>query len=99
MSALSKQISGNHYKQFAIQPVEFIHKNKIPYCEANAIKYLCRWREKNGIEDLKKAIHYIELLMELENDDASIHTRQPGETRSPTGSLEVDWPVYRRSTT
>jgi hypothetical protein len=46
--------------------VEFIHKNKIPYIEGCAIKYLCRWREKGGIEDLKKARHYIELLIDLE---------------------------------
>ena len=45
---------------------ECIHANNIPFCEANAIKYLCRWRSKNGIEDLKKARHYIDLLIELE---------------------------------
>ena len=51
-SALSSQVGGSHYKGFAIQPVEFIHKNKLPYIEGCCIKYLCRWREKNGIEDL-----------------------------------------------
>jgi len=66
MSALTKQVAGTHYKQMPIQPVEFIHANQIPYCEANAIKYLCRWRNKNGIDDLRKAIHYIELLIEME---------------------------------
>ena len=66
MSALTKQVAGTHYKQMQIQPVEFIHANQIPYCEANAIKYLCRWRNKNGIDDLRKAIHYIELLIEME---------------------------------
>jgi hypothetical protein len=65
-SALDVQIGGGHYKSYAIQPVEFIHKNKIPYIEGCAIKYLCRWREKGGIEDLKKARHYIELLIDLE---------------------------------
>lgn len=67
MSALDVQVAGIHYKQMAIQPVEFIWANKIPYCEANAIKYLCRWREKGGISDLEKAKHYIDLLIELEN--------------------------------
>jgi hypothetical protein len=60
------QIGGGHYKSHAIQPVEFIHKNKIPYIEGCAIKYLCRWREKGGIEDLKKVKHYIDLLIEME---------------------------------
>jgi hypothetical protein len=65
-SALDVQVGGGHYKSYAIQPVEFIHKNKIPYIEGCAIKYLCRWREKGGVEDLKKARHYIDLLIEME---------------------------------
>ena len=65
-SALNTQVGGGHYKDYAIQPVEFIHKNKIGFCEGNAIKYLCRWREKGGLEDLKKARHYIDLLIEME---------------------------------
>ena len=63
---LQSQVGGTHYKDLKIQPIEFIHANNIPFCEANAIKYLCRWRNKNGIEDLKKARHYIDLLIELE---------------------------------
>jgi hypothetical protein len=66
MSALDKQVAGNHYKDLKIQPVEFIQKNKLGFCEGNAIKYLCRWQAKNGIQDLHKAIHYIELLIEME---------------------------------
>lgn len=67
MSALEKQVSGNHYKDFPIQPVEFIHKNNIPYIEGNVIKYISRWRDKGGIADLEKAKHYIDLLIELES--------------------------------
>jgi hypothetical protein len=67
MSALDKQVSGSHYKQFKIQPIEFITKNNIPFIEGNVIKYICRWRDKNGLEDLDKVIHYVELLKELEN--------------------------------
>jgi hypothetical protein len=63
---LDEQIDGNHYKQMKIQPVEFIHANGIPYLEGNVIKYVSRWRSKNGVADLKKAKHYIELLIELE---------------------------------
>lgn len=66
MSALKKQISGSHYKDFPIQPVEFIHKNQIPYMEGNVIKYVARWRDKGGIADLEKAKHYIEMLIEME---------------------------------
>ena len=64
--ALDVQVSGNHYKDLAIQPVEYIHANGIGYFEGNVIKYVSRWRNKNGIADLEKAKHYIELLIELE---------------------------------
>ena len=66
MSALDKQVSGSHYKQFKIQPAEFIHANTIGYLEGCAIKYLCRHRDKGGLEDLRKAQHYIDLLIDLE---------------------------------
>lgn len=65
-SALDIQVAGNHYKDLAIQPVEYIHANGIGYFEGNVIKYVSRWRAKNGIKDLEKAKHYIELLIELE---------------------------------
>lgn len=68
---LADQIGGSHYKDFAIQPIEFIHANNIPFCEANAIKYLCRWRNKGGRTDLEKAKHYIELLIQLEYGEES----------------------------
>jgi len=61
------QIGGDHYKDLVIQPAYFCYVNKIPYLEATAIKYLCRWRKKNGIEDLKKAKHFIDLLIEFEH--------------------------------
>lgn len=66
-TALEVQHGGGHYKGMSIQPVEFIHANNIGYMEGNAIKYLCRWQLKNGLEDLNKAKHYIELLIEMEN--------------------------------
>jgi hypothetical protein len=68
MSALDTQIGGTHYKNFAIEPIEFIHKNGIGFCEGNAIKYLVRWREKGGKQDLLKAKHYIDLLLEMEGE-------------------------------
>lgn len=71
MSALETQINGKHYKELAIQPVEFIHANGIGYMEGNVIKYVTRWRSKGGIADLEKAKHYIELLIELETQQAA----------------------------
>jgi len=65
-TALDVQVGGGHYKSFAIQPVEFIQRNKLGFCEGNAIKYLCRHKEKGGAEDIKKVIHYCELLLQLE---------------------------------
>ena len=65
-NALDVQVAGSHYKKHGIQPVEYIHTNKIGYFEDNVIKYVTRWRDKGGIADLEKAKHYIDLLIELE---------------------------------
>ena len=65
-NALNVQVAGSHYKKHGIQPVEYIHTNKIGYFEGNVIKYVTRWRDKGGIADLEKAKHYIDLLIELE---------------------------------
>lgn len=64
------QVGGGHYAKYKIQPTEFIHANNVPFIEGNIIKYVMRHREKNGIEDLKKAKHYIELLIEYEYENA-----------------------------
>lgn len=71
-SAKENQIGGNHYKAYEIQPVEFCQLNKLNYCESNIIKYVTRHKSKNGEEDLLKAKHYLELLLEIEykNKDA-----------------------------
>ena len=66
MEALNKQVGGDHYKRFIIQPVEFCYHNEIPYLEATAIKYLCRWRDKGGLQDLQKAKHFIDILIDFE---------------------------------
>jgi hypothetical protein len=70
------QVGGNHYKNFKIQPVEFIILNGIGFGEGNVIKYVCRHKHKNGIEDLKKARHYIDLLIQLEygNENQGLQT-------------------------
>jgi hypothetical protein len=65
--ALDIQVGGGHYKDMPIQPVEFIYANALGYFEGNVIKYVSRWRKKNGVADLEKARHYIDLLIELES--------------------------------
>lgn len=65
-NALNTQVGGDHYKKLKIQPVEYIYANNIGYMEGNIIKYVTRWRDKNGVADLLKARHYIDLLLELE---------------------------------
>lgn len=66
-TALDMQVDGEHYKKFKIQPIEFIHANNLPFIEGNIVKYITRWREKNGVRDLEKVKHYVDLLIELEN--------------------------------
>lgn len=72
MSALNDQVSGDHYKDKVIQPVEYIYMNGIGYMEGNVIKYITRWKEKGGVNDLRKAKHYIELLIELNEKKMSL---------------------------
>ena len=67
MTALNKQVAGDHYKDLPIQPVQYIYANALGYFEGNVVKYISRWRKKNGLADLEKAKHYIELLIELES--------------------------------
>lgn len=62
------QIAGSHYRDMAIQPFEYIHANHLGFAEGCIIKYVSRWRAKNGIEDLRKARHFLDLLIEAEED-------------------------------
>ena len=62
--AFFKQIGGSHYKKYKIQPSRFINDNRILFAEGNAIKYICRHQDKGGKQDLLKAIHYIEMIIE-----------------------------------
>lgn len=64
MSAYDKQIGGSHYKDMTIQPSEFINKNNLPFAEGNAIKYICRHKHKGERQDLEKAKHYIDMILE-----------------------------------
>ena len=84
-SALNIQIGGDHYKNYKIQPFDFIHYNNIPFAEGCIIKYICRYKNKGTpIEDLKKIKHYVDLLIEKE------------EVTNDTSKKEdyVDWSTY-----
>ena len=59
-----KQIGGSHYKDCVIQPVDYIVKNNLDFLEGNVVKYITRHKTKNGIEDIRKVIHYAELILE-----------------------------------
>ena len=84
MKATDVQVGGDHYKNMAIQPVEYMHANGIGYFEGNVIKYVSRWRAKNGIPDLLKAKHYLDLLIEFESAKTS-KTAQSA-TKAPRGT-------------
>ena len=64
-----RQVAGTHYKQLTIQPVDYCQLNKLGFCESCVVKYVSRHRDKNGAEDIKKAIHFLELLMEIEYEN------------------------------
>lgn len=69
---MTKQEGGTHYTDLGIQPWEIIQKNKLDYWEGNVIKYVLRYKEKNGVEDLKKAMHYIEYIIQRRADDTTV---------------------------
>jgi hypothetical protein len=69
-TANQTQIGGDHYKEKSIQPWDFIAANQLGYFEGNIVKYVTRWRDKGGINDLKKARHYLDKLIELEDNQA-----------------------------
>lgn len=71
MTAKDEQVGGAHYKDLAIQPAEFIHKNGIGYLQGNVIKYIVRHSRKGGAEDIRKAIHYCRLLLQMEYGEES----------------------------
>jgi Protein of unknwon function (DUF3310) len=66
MSANEIQVGGNHYKDKSIQPWDFIAANDLGFFEGNIVKYITRWRDKAGVDDLRKARHYLDKLIELE---------------------------------
>jgi len=65
MNPWSIQIGGSHYKNMVIQPTEFIERNKLSFLQGCIIKRICRYKDKDGIQDLEKAKHEIDMLIDL----------------------------------
>jgi hypothetical protein len=74
MSAYKKQIGGSHYSKFKVQPSKFINDNKLLFAEGNAIKYICRHTHKGGKQDLLKAKHYIDMIIERDYEEKKEET-------------------------
>lgn len=68
-SALNVQVGGEHYKNLAIQPVEYIHANNLSFLEGNVVKYITRHKTKNKAQDIRKIIHYCTLILQLEYNE------------------------------
>ena len=68
---LDVQVGGQHYKSLAIQPVEYIMANRLNYCQGGVVKYITRYKDKGGLQDLEKAKHFIDLLIKLEYEDGN----------------------------
>lgn len=66
LQTTQRQVGGDHYKKLKIQPIDYIRANGLGFCEGNALKYITRYKYKGGVEDLRKAIHYLEMLIEDE---------------------------------
>ena len=85
MGTYDKQIGGYHYLRFKIQPSEFANKNNLPFAEGNAIKYICRHKYKGKKEDLRKAKHYIDMIIEIYYPDTpETKTLPKGFTLTPS---------------
>jgi hypothetical protein len=66
--ANEEQVGGEHYRNKAIQPWDYIVSNNLGYLEGCVIKYVSRYKEKGGMQDLKKAAHYLQKLMEVQSE-------------------------------
>lgn len=68
---LHTQVGGSHYKNYAVQPIEYAMLNGLDYCQANVVKYVTRFRDKGGLTDLHKALHNLEILIDYEQRSQS----------------------------
>lgn len=81
MKSTDHQVGGDHYKKLKIQPVEYILANQLGFCEGAIVKYISRWRDKGGVEDLRKIKQFCEFLIEEELKNTPLPTM--GERRLP----------------
>ena len=96
MSSYDTQVGGDHYKDMKIQPSEFINKNKMQFAEGNAIKYICRHQKKGGKQDLEKAKHYIDMIIERDYGDDTYRSQTfevtlPNDLSISYGDVETKW--------
>ena len=95
MSAYDKQVGGSHYKKMKIQPSTFINDNRLLFAEGSVIKYICRHKDKNGKEDLEKAKHYIDMIIERDyklipmTEEEEYHNA--GITKEEAESSSKEW--------
>ena len=82
LKGIGRQVGGDHYRRMKIQPVTFVLENGLGYVEGCVVKYVSRWRAKNGVEDLRKARHFLDLLIEFEEG------REEGDAPARDGSIE-----------
>ena len=73
-SPSDQQVGGDHYSKLAIQPMEYCHRNRLDAAAIKVIKYVTRWRDKDGIRDLKKALHSLEVWIDLEERFPTLKT-------------------------
>ena len=90
-----KQIGGDHYQSMTIQPSEFINKNNLPFAEGNAIKYLCRHKQKGQKKDLEKAIHYCQMAIDRDYSDKKDFLEEAEKEKK---ELEESYKESRRQT-
>ena len=76
MSAFKTQIGGDHYSRFEVQPTEYIIRNKLDFYQGNVIKYITRHKHKGGSDDVKKAIHYCQMILEVEYAEEEMVTER-----------------------
>jgi Protein of unknwon function (DUF3310) len=89
-NALQKQVGGSHYRDLPIQPIAYIFANGLGFAEGNVVKYVTRWRVKNGIEDLKKAQHYLELLIQQAQSEEDHRDRSASAEQAPSALVGVN---------
>ena len=90
-----KQVGGSHYQSMKIQPSEFINKNNLPFAEGNAIKYLCRHKQKGQKQDLEKAIHYCQMAIDRDYPEKKDFLEEAEKEKK---ELEESYQEARRQT-